>query len=343
MNAMADAPHGKSSRLSNWIHVTLGLVLGVIFIVLVVRNVNFADVYAVISRATLLPLVIATAAFVIDFLLRAARFWAMLLMATGRRFAFGPTISPFIASFGMSDVLPLRVGDGFRVVWFSRHFDISPGTVIGTMVIERILDLGTIVILGVVALALLDENAPSAIVWNFQVALGLAAIASFALLFAPALLRKILSKTLGWFEFGWVRTIDGALAATSAAVVQIGSWQRLAWLAAVSLLLWLLESLVVIGAWWSLGGSLGALLEPFTAFVFSTLGTLVPSLPGHFGSFEYFGIQAFSLTGVDAAIAVSVIFLAHLILWAPTAIFGVCWLLFRAPRRGRKTAEGNLP
>jgi uncharacterized protein (TIRG00374 family) len=334
---MPDEIPKKSGGLANWLQVGLGLVLGITFIMLVVQNVNFSDVYALFARASALPLVVATIAFIVDFLLRAVRFWAMLLLATGRRLPLKPTISPFIASFGMSDVLPLRVGDGFRVIWFSRHFHIPAGTVIGTMVVERILDLATIVFLGVVALALVDEDAPAVLVRNFQLVLSLAAIASFALLFAPLLLCRLLEKVLGRFNFKWVGVLAGALRATSAAVVQIGSWQRLAWLAAMSLALWLLESVVLIGAWISLGGSTSALLKPFTAFVFSTLGTLVPSLPGHFGSFEYFGVQAFSLVKVDAATAVAVVLLAHLILWAPTAIFGVCWLLLGLQRKRRNT------
>ena len=71
---------------------------------------------------------------------------------------------------------------------------------------------------------------------------------------------------------------------------------------------------------------------PFLAFVFSTLGTMIPSLPGHFGSFEYFGVQAFTLSGADPSFAAAVVFLAHLILWAPTAMFALLWLLFGSMR-----------
>src|SRR3546814_11699417 len=87
----------------------------------------------------------------------------------------------------------------------------------------------------------------------------------------------------------------------------MGSWRRLVFLMVFSLICWVLESIVFLCAWWSLGGAAGEIAKPFLAFAFSTLGTLVPSLPGHFGSFEYFGVQAFTLTGVDATFAAAVV------------------------------------
>ena len=330
---MADQTQFARGRMATTLRVVLGLIVGVTFVVLVLRSVDFAEVGALLSRASFTPLALAFFAFVADFLLRAVRFWMMLLSTTGRRLSLRPTIGPFIASFGMNDILPFRVGDGFRVLWFSRQFKIPPGTVLGTMIVERILDLVTIVLLGGVSLALVGASAPPGLVWNFQLVLGVALAGGIGLLFAPALLCQVVEWVFGWINFAPLAKLIAALRATSAAILQIGSWRRLTMLTVLSLVLWVLESIVLVGVWMSLGGSLGAVMKPFLAFVFSTLGTLVPSLPGHFGTFEYFGIQAFALTGVDASMAAAVLLLAHLILWAPTAIFGVVWLLFGAGGR----------
>lgn len=321
------------SRMGAIFRVGLGLVAGVAFIILVMREVHLAEVGTLLLQAKPLPLVLATVAFVVDFLLRAVRFWMMLEQTSARRLPLGPTVGPFIASFGISDLLPLRLGDAFRVVWFSRQFQISAGTVIGTMIVERILDLVTIVILGAVALALVDVSASPALTWNFQLILVVALVVGLSMLFVPSLLSRAFERLLGHTRVTAFVLLLSALRAASAAVRQIGSWYRVAMLTAISLFLWILESLVFIGAWLSLGGAVDDLLKPFLAFAFSTLGTLVPSLPGHFGAFEFFGLQAFSLVGVDAETALAVILVAHLILWAPTAIFGIFWLLFGA--RGR--------
>lgn len=339
---MPDQGGFSGSRVARVVRVGLGVVVGTAFVVLALRNVDFAEVAAVLAGATLWPLVIAFAAFVLDFFLRAVRFWLMLLTATGRPLPLRPTIGPFVASFGMSDVLPLRVGDGFRILWFSRQFNIPAGTVIGTMIVERILDLVTIVLLGAVSLALVDLTASSSLVRNFQIVLFIAFVAGAGLLVAPALLSRVLEKLFGRFNVRAVSVVVSALRGASGAVAHISSWRRLFLLTLMSLLLWILESVVFIGVWISLGGSADAVMKPFLAFSFSTLGTLVPSLPGHFGPFEFFGLQAFALAGVETALATAVVLLAHLILWAPTALFGVLWLLLAAaPQTGATTRMGK--
>src|SRR3546814_20440622 len=82
----------------------------------------------------------------------------MLQAATDRPLAMRPCIGPFIARFGISDILPLRAGDGFRVVWFNRQFGIPVGVLIGTMLVARLLDLTAILILGGVALIRSEER-----------------------------------------------------------------------------------------------------------------------------------------------------------------------------------------
>ncbi|MCZ8544979.1 flippase-like domain-containing protein [Mesorhizobium qingshengii] len=330
---MADQTEFNQGRTGRIIRVGLGLIVGATFVVLAMRNVHFPEVGAILRRATVAPLVLAIVAFVADFLLRAVRFWMMLQSATGRRLPLRLMIGPFIASFGMSDVLPLRVGDGFRVLWFSRQFDIPAGTVIGTMIVERILDLVTIVLLGAMSLALVDLTAPPALVWNFQLLLAIALTGGLGMLFAPALSYRLLEKLFRKINFGPIIILIAALRAASEAVAQISSWRRLSMLSVMSFALWLLESGVFLGVWVSLGGSTDALLKPSLAFALSTLGTLVPSLPGHFGPFEFFGLQAFTLAGVDTSMAAAVVLLAHLILWAPTALFGVGWLLSAATQK----------
>jgi uncharacterized protein (TIRG00374 family) len=110
--------------------------------------------------------------------------------------------------------------------------------------------------------------------------------------------------------------------------LRTGSPRLLVWFSLLSLICWGLEALVFYGAWLSLGGSATSLAEPFLAFSIGTLGALIPGLPGHFGSYEYFGVETLKLIGTDPSFAASFIVLAHLVLWIPTALFGVLWLLF---------------
>src|SRR3546814_20424797 len=96
-----------------------------------------------------------------------------------------PCIGPFIASFGISDILPRRAGDGFRVVWFNRQFGIPVGVLIGTMSVERLLDLTAILILGGVALMLVGVSASPMLVSGFQFVIAATFFAGNVIVFAP--------------------------------------------------------------------------------------------------------------------------------------------------------------
>ncbi|NWH09391.1 MAG: flippase-like domain-containing protein [Alphaproteobacteria bacterium] len=320
----------KHPHLGAGLRIALGLIVGLAFTAVLLDNIDFGHVGEILAAASLWPIVFALIAYAADFLLRAIRFWLMLREVSHHPIPLAPSISPFIASFGISDVLPLRAGDGFRVIWFNRQFGTPIGTLIGAMLVERILDLVSILILGGIALSLASGHAPPILVANFQLILMVAILAGLGVLFAPALLVRILERVKLPFAAGPIEALTAALRTTAETVERMGSWRQLLLLTCLSLACWILECMVFIGAWLSLNGDPAAFEKPFLSFAFATLGTLVPSLPGHFGSFEYFGVEAFTLAGVEASFAAAVVLLAHLILWAPTAIYGILWLLIGA-------------
>jgi len=304
----------------------LGVVVGTAFLALLWTSVDVAAVGALLMRASWPPLVLALAAYALDFLLRAWRF-RLLLDPDGRKVPFGPSVAPFVASFGISDILPFRLGDVFRVYWFHRRFSLPMGHVLGAMVVERVLDLVSILMVAGLALLLVDTALPAEIVAQFRLVLIVAVAASLIVLFSPGFIEAL----AGWGErkFPLVPVTKLAAAARSVAeaVRGTGDPRRILGMVLLSFALWLLESLVMLGAWVSLGGGLPEWLKPLVAFAFSTLGTLVPALPGHFGSYEFFGMLSYRAVRVEAEQGAATILLAHLLLWLPTALFALGWLV----------------
>jgi len=324
------------------LQVGLGVVVGVAFIALLIRSIDLRQVASILGRAAVEPLLFGLAAFVADFFLRGVRFWAMLLVATSKKLSLRACIGPFIASFGISDILPLRAGDGFRILWFSRGFDIPMGTVVGAMAVERALDLLVVLLFAATSLALTGIAATPAMVSGFRFMVMLT-IVGVVLLFVLIAISRALARRSPGSRPGRISAIFDVLAnglrATSAAAVQtLWGWNFLVFVG-LSLICWILEYLVFFAAWLSLGGAVSAVAQPFLAFAFSTLGTLLPGLPGHFGTFEYFGLEAFVLTGIDPSFAAAVLFLAHLLLWLPTALFGIGWVVARSLQSYRGVGE----
>lgn len=310
-----------------WLRVLPGLVLGGAFLALLWHTVDMVHVAALMARATWLPLLLALLAYALDFVLRAARFQFLLDPDGKRGLSLKATVAPFIASFGISDILPLRLGDVFRVWWFHRRFTLPAGLVVAAMIVERVLDLVAILVIAVFALWLVDAPLPHEAMMRLRLVAGAAMIVSVAVLAMPAMLARLAEVAARRYPRVPVIRIATAVRSVAEAVRAIGEVRRMARMLLLSIGLWLLESLVMIGAWLSLGGEAGAWLKPLTAFAVATLGTLVPALPGHFGSFEVFGVLVFVALGIAAEPATATILLAHLVLWLPTALFGIGWLL----------------
>lgn len=329
---------GDQNWRGGWLRVLPGLVLGGAFLALLWNTVDMARVAALMARASPLPLLLALLAYALDFVLRAARFRFLLDPAGRHGLTLKATVAPFVASFGISDVLPLRLGDVFRVWWFHRRFGLPVGLVLAGMIVERVLDLVAILAIAGVALWLVDAPLPHEAMMQLRMAALGVLVLSIAVLALPAVVARIAERIAQRHSHGLVHRVAVAARSVADAVRAIGNARRMAGMLLLSIGLWLLESLVMLGAWISLGGEAGAWLKPLTAFAVATLGTLVPGLPGHFGSFEVFGVLIFVALGIAAEPATATILVAHLLLWLPTALFGIGWLLvmkgnWRGPSR----------
>ncbi|TCM21651.1 uncharacterized protein (TIRG00374 family) [Novosphingobium sp. PhB165] len=321
----------EASPRRDWLRDSLrilpGLVLGGAFLALLWNTVDMARVAALMAQAAWPPLLLALIAYALDFVLRAARFRFLLDPDGARGLTLRATVAPFIASFGISDVLPLRLGDVFRIWWFHRRFGLPAGLVVAGMIVERVLDLVAILAIAAVGLWLVDAPLPHEAMMHLRLAAGAAMVLSIGVLAMPAVLARTGAVVARRYPRGAVQRLAAAARSVADAVRAIGQGRRMARMLLLSVGLWLLESLVMLGAWVSLGGDPAAWLKPLTAFAVATLGTLVPALPGHFGSFEVFGVLVFVALGVPAEPATAIILVAHLLLWLPTALFGIGWLM----------------
>lgn len=326
-----------SARRGRLLYIGGGALLGLLFAWLFIRHVDGAEIVRRLASARPAPLILAMTGYCLAFLLRAFRFWLMLRMAGCRELRFGASVSPFIASFGISDLLPLRAGDAFRLLWFNRSLGVPAATMVSAMLVERLLDLMAILAIGAVVFAVGYDSLPAPLARPFGLVLVFALFGLGIVMLAPRLGGRLLRSSAPR-KPGLVRATLAGVGTALATLSQIGSWRRMAGLLLLSLPCWLLEALLFIGAWLSLGGARNELVAPALAFVSSTLGTLVPSLPGHFGPFEYFGLEAFALAGVDRSFAAAVVLTAHLMLWAPTALFAIAWLATRNQVRQRAPA-----
>ena len=305
----------------------VALALSAGFAALLWTSIDSARVATLIARATLAPIGLALLVYALDFFLRALRFWLLLDPRRDSGRPLAPTVAPFVASFGVSDILPFRLGDVFRLCWFCNRLGWPAGLVIGAMLVERLLDLLAILVIAAAAVWAVQASVPAALARNLVILLAAGGLAILVVLLAPRANCQVCARLERSIAPAWVRRLCAVARSVAQGLRMLGGVGHLSVMLLLSIALWLLESLVMLGAWVSLGGHASDWLKPLVAFAFSTLGTLFPALPGHFGTYDAAGALSFYAIGVPVEQAAATILLAHLLLWLPTVLFAIGWFL----------------
>src|SRR5687768_12586283 len=109
------------------------------------RNVDLGGVWAETRRANPWQLALAVAATLLTYLLRAWRWQSLLAPIGPTRFAtaFRTTVIGFAASF----FLPARAGEVIRPYLLARREGLKPTATFATIILERLLDLVTVLLL----------------------------------------------------------------------------------------------------------------------------------------------------------------------------------------------------
>jgi uncharacterized membrane protein YbhN (UPF0104 family) len=294
------------------IRLAVGAAAATVCIWLAVRHLNWSESAMLLHRAAPSWLLIALVALGADYLVRIARWWLMLRALGPVRFR--AAAGPLLAGMALNNVLPFRAGDIVRTTAFSRELGMPVSRILGTMLLERLLDLGALIIVFAVGAALFVRQSIPAPIMQAAIAV---AIACGTALFVFLMIPHRPARSPRWFAevVDALRTMRGT--------------RLLLPLVILSFVAWLLEG-VVFGA---VAVSLGMPGAPaWFAMAAGTLGTLVPGTPGYLGTFDYFTMVGFTLAGIAREPALICALLVHIILWVPVTTAGLSWLLLSKGR-----------
>ena len=307
--------------------LTLGL-LGVFL-----RSVDVAGVWGETRRASPWPLLLALAATGVTYVLRALR-WQYLLAPIGSTHfsvAFRTTVIGFAGSF----LLPARAGEVIRPYLLARREGLNATAVFATIILERLLDLITVLMLFAWFVLTAAPNAVSGDPEQFaRVKLGGLVAAGVAL--AGSALLFVLAghpERLGRIALGIERVLPARLAHAVARFVETFAQglavmrqpRRMLIALALSVPLWLA---IASGIW--LTSQAFHITFPFRAsFLVMTLlvvGVAVPT-PGAVGGFHVaYQIAAEVFFGAPADRAVGAAIVLHAISFVPVTLLGIYFM-----------------
>ena len=304
------------------LRLLVGIVIGAVFAFLAFRHVDWSQTGRAIASANMGWIAIGILSLAIDYCLRIVR-WRMMLRAVSADVSFGEAAVPYLASIGLNNVLPFRLGDVARAVGYCRYLRASTGQIVSTMIVERMLDLLSLLAIFFVMLQAVPAGSVSpAFVKTCTVFGSIAIFGLLALLLAPGMFERWavrvaengknekLRKVAAWFAefFKSLMLMRSAPLAASLVLLSFGAW--------------IFEGGVFASVAMALGHtSLGT--APWFALSTGTLGTLVPSTPGYVGTFDFFCILGFTAFGVTKQAASLMALVIHTVLWVPLTLAGM--------------------
>jgi uncharacterized protein (TIRG00374 family) len=318
-----------ASKLWIVLRIGVGALIALTFAWLAFSGLDWGATWQNLSHLEPGLLLLALSLLAAGYLARIVRWW-LILRTMAPELPLASIIGPFLAGMALNNVLPLRAGDVARAVGFRAQLQLYPSQVFGTLVVERLCDLLTLLVffyigLLVAGLTAVPEQFVTTMSWLVGLSLAMLVVVA---VFGPAIeqvamtwLRRLETADAEPSSPKGGRRLLGAVVKLMGAVSIIRSPQLALRLVLFSVLVWLCEGgmFAVVAA----GLGIDVWAAPWFALTTGTLGTLVPGMPGHVGTFDYFAILGLLAFGVDQPSAAFFALTVHLLLWLPVTAAGL--------------------
>jgi len=312
------------------IRTAVVLAVAAALVVLFLRNVDLRHVATEIVHARMRWLTISFVTAILSLVIRSLR-WQYLLEPLGRA-TFANAFRATCVGFAASSVLPARAGEVIRPYFLARHENMTATGAFATIILERVLDVLTVLVLLASFVFVFDRGvgaanptAITAVKWAAATALG-AAIAALLVMFFLAGDPGRVGRWMARLERAVPSTLAGLIGRVAEKFSRgLGAVRRPGRLAVA--LLWSFPLWLTIAAGlWAVAVAFHIDM-PFTgSFLLVSLlviGVAVPT-PGAIGGFhEAYRVGATMFFGASDSAAVGAAIIAHLFSLGPALLLGL--------------------
>lgn len=312
----------SASRRRRWLLGIAGPVLSTVAVIVLVRSVDVPATATTFAAAQLGPVVIAVGLVLVQAAVVTLRWHTLLPKRVGSGVAYSRLLRAVFVGYLGNFVLPARMGEIVRaiVVARSERFGLAP--ILGSIVLERAIDISILAVGAVVAASLL--SAPR---WIFEVSLVAAALGVLAVVALSAgLVDRLAGPLAGPGRLRIIGLLGRALRDVAAGASVMGRGAPVMAAIGLTVVTWLIEGTV----YWLLAAALGIPVPPPVAMLVAAgtvLATAVPSAPAYVGTFELAATTLAAAFGVPPAQALAWALLAHAVTIVPLAVGGLVSVL----------------
>lgn len=315
------------------VRTSLILLLTAGLLIFFLRNADLAGVWTEVRHADSGLVVLAIALTLLTYALRSWR-WQYLLRPIGRTHfsnAFRTTVIGFAASF----LLPARAGEVIRPYLLARHEQLSATACFATVVLERLLDLVTVLLLFSAFLLFFDPGLAATDPRTFAaVRMGAAGAALTSVLGLvvlallaghPDRLARAAGRLERWLPGRLAAALERLVARFAEGMAVLRRPAELARAMALSLPLWMS---IAAGIW--ITSRAFHITFPYTGsflvMSFLVVGVAVPT-PGTIGGFHAafrIAVTTFYAASEDRAVGAAIVL--HAVSFVPVTIMGIVFM-----------------
>jgi len=230
-----------------------------------------------------------------------------------------------------NNVLPFRIGEIVRAWFFGRKENRRTSEVFGTIVLERVFDILSILIL-YVAFVVYFATQESDILLDWMVygawVMGAVAVAALGVLLALRYWTKLTRKTINWLlkplPAGFAIKVNHMVDAFVEGLWIFDSWRCIGAAFGMSMIIWIDLAVAYLFVFYAVDIETTLFVSLFL-IVALAFAVSIPSAPGFIGTFHFVGAQVLMRMNLSGNIEAYVL-LAHLMAYIPVVILGFFYL-----------------
>jgi glycosyltransferase 2 family protein len=331
------------NRYINW-KLWAGLLISTVSIYLAFRKIDLALLWKDISGCAMQYLILAVMVNLFQMVIRAWR-WKVLLDPV-KKTEFSNRLLSVLIGFAANCVLPARLGEFIRADNMGQREEISKSSTFATIVIERLADGFTVLLILVIGVQFAVLSPEMSSVSAGLKSAGLILFVSYILIILfligfrlnPRLYLTILDKCLFFFPANIRSRIGEIVQKFGLGLTPPRGFYGWGMLMFYSLLLWATSLYQIQFIEQSIGLSL-PFIATFIILCMASFGVMVPSAPGYIGAFHLAVQYGFMFFGVSREQGLSAAILYHASFFFPTILFGVIAYAITNLNRSRLTRK----
>lgn len=316
--------------MSRRLQLLIGLAVSAVGLWFSMHDVKLAEVGAALRQANWLGFVALIALTLLGFWLRALR-WRWLL-TTPEPVGITPLYSATMIGFMANNVLPLRLGEFVRAWALGRSIGLSKSNVLATVVVERVVDMLTLIGIFGIAMVVHPIGAGTEAGDLVRQGASVMVIASLGMTVfvvilerQPKLAHGIVRRVASPLPERVRDRVVGAMDHFVEGLALFRDLPRLAWVFLLSFVMFGVFALCLSVSMWAFGMT-AEWYAGLVMLVITAIGIMVPAAPGYIGTMHYACRVGLGLFGVGGEQATAFAWFYWAGQWLPITLVGLWYL-----------------